>query len=124
MLPATLPGLLATFGALATLALGLLGFLAPARAAALVRLSARTHPGPAEFRATYGGLFIGLGLVPLLTGADAAYLAAGAAWSGAALGRVASLALDALGARALNPRNWLAVAFEGGIGLLCLAVLF
>ena len=111
--------MLSNAGAVVTFALGLLGLFAPRRAADLVELSARTHPGQSEFRATYGGLFIGMGLVPLATQAEAAFVAVGAAWIGAALGRVVSLALD----RTLSLRNWLAVGFEGGIGLLCLCAL-
>ena len=111
--------LLATLGASLTLGLGLLGLFAPKVAGSAVRLSDRSHPEPAELRATYGGLFVGLGAVPLLTGAEAAYLAIGAAWVGAATARIVSLALD----RTLSPRNWLAVGFEGGIGGLCLCAL-
>ena len=108
--------MLANLGAALTLALGMLGLIAPGRAAALVKLSARTHAGRSEFRATYGGLFIGLAMVPLLTQSTLAFATVGAAWVCAALGRVVSIALD----RALSPKNWLAVGFEGGIGLLCL----
>ena len=111
--------LLANIGAVLTLALGLLGLFAPGKAAEMVELSARTHPGRSEFRATYGGLFVGLGLVPLATQEPVAFVVAGAAWLGAALARVVSIALD----RALSPKNWLAVGFEGGIGALCLAAL-
>ena len=110
---------LATIGAALTLALGLLGLFAPGFAAEMVELSARTHPGRSEFRATYGGLFVGLGLVPLATQEPVAFLVAGAAWVGAALGRVVSITLD----KSLSPRNWLAVGFEGAIGALCLCAL-
>ena len=114
-----MPDLLAQLGALITLALGILGVVAPAKASEWVEISARTHPGPAEFRAIYGGLFVALGLVPLVTGADAAYLTTGLAWVSAASGRVVSIFLD----RSLDPRNWLAVGFEGGLGALCLLAL-
>ncbi|MEL6751347.1 MAG: DUF4345 family protein [Pseudomonadota bacterium] len=115
--------LLPFIGACLTLALGIIGLVAPDFTAGLVRISARTHPATEEFRATYGGLFIGLALVPLLTGADAAYLTVGAAWVCAAAGRIVSIVLDWFGAQRLSWKNWLAVGFEGGIGLLCLAVL-
>ena len=115
----SLPQILANIGALLTLALGLLGLFAPRKAADLVQLSARTHPGFSEFRATYGGLFIGLAAVPLITQAPVAFLVTACAWLGAAIARIVSIALD----KTLNPKNWLAVAFEGGIGLLCLCAI-
>ena len=110
---------LANIGAGLTLVLGLMGLVLPDRTAALIRLSARTYPERGEFRALYGGLFIGLGAVPLLTQSHAAFATAGMAWLGATLARMLSLRLDP----ALPKKQWLAVAFEGGIGLLCLCAL-
>lgn len=82
------------FAAVGTIAMGLLGLVAPRRAALLVRLRESAPEGFAEFRATYGGLFVGLGLVPLLAAAPEAYLVAAAGWGGAALGRLISMRLD------------------------------
>ena len=53
--------MLATLGALITVALGLLGALAPAAAARLVGVQPVGGVGLSEIRATYGGLFLGLG---------------------------------------------------------------
>ncbi len=80
--------------AVGTVGMGLLGLWAPRRAAMLVRLRETAPEGFAEFRATYGGLFVGLGLLPLLSAAPEAYLVAAASWGGAALGRLVSMRLD------------------------------
>ena len=61
-------------GAAITAAMGLLGLVFPNAAAKLVGLEAVTAPGRSEFRATYGGFFLAMGLAPLLTGAPAAAL--------------------------------------------------
>lgn len=82
------------FAVVGTIAMGLLGLVAPRRAAMLVRLRESAPEGFAEFRATYGGLFVGLGLVPLLSAAPEAYLVAAAGWGGAAAGRLVSMWLD------------------------------
>jgi hypothetical protein len=107
---------LATTGAIATLALGLAGFLLPARVAALVGLTPIGGPGLAEVRATYGGLFIGLGGACLLADHPAACATAAAGWLGAALARLLSMARD--------PRepakNVAGLVVEGGIGLMLL----
>ena len=95
-------------GAFGTVLMGCLGLFAPRAASNLVGLEAVTAPGRSEFRATYGGFWLPLGLAPLLTGADLAYQIAGLCWAGAALGRVASIAVDRVG----TPQNWGAVGFE------------
>jgi len=107
--PFSLSHWLAIAGASGTVAMGLLGLLAPARCAALVGLSARDRTAFGEFRATYGGLFVALGLLPLSSGAPMAFLAAALAWAGAACGRVVSMLVDH-GWR--EPRNYAAVALE------------
>ena len=111
--------LLANIGAGLTFLLGVMGVVFPDRTAALVRLSARSHPEHGEFRALYGGLFVGLGAVPLLTQSPAAFVTVGAAWLGATLARAGGLLLDP----SLPRKQWRAVAFEGGIGALCLCAL-
>jgi hypothetical protein len=108
-------GWLAPLGAAATVGMGLLGLLAPARCAAFVGLTARDRSAFAEFRATYGGLFIALGAVPLWSGHPLAYFVAAAAWAGAAGGRVVSVLADH-GHR--EPRNFAALAFESAFAAL------
>lgn len=113
--PLPLSHWLAIAGATGTVAMGLLGLLAPARCAAFVGLSARDRTAFGEFRATYGGLFVAIGLLPLWSGATMAFLAAAMAWAGAACGRVVSMLVDG-GLR--EPRNYAAVAFESGFAAL------
>lgn len=99
----------AVAGASGTVAMGLLGLLAPARCGSFVGLTARDRTAFGEFRATYGGLFVALGVLPLWSGEPFAFLAAALAWAGAACGRVVSMLIDD-GWR--EPRNFAAVAFE------------
>ena len=107
---------IATAGALATLALGLAGLLLPARVAPLVGLMPIGGPGLAEVRATYGGLFIGLGAACLLTDHRAACATAAAGWLGAALARLFSMVRDPR-----DPaRKAAGLVVEGGIGLMLL----
>jgi hypothetical protein len=93
-----------TFGA----ALGARALFDPHWAARLVRLREDGAGGFAEFRATYGGVFLGLHLIALaftlkyVTGGEniAGALAVGAAaalsvgWAGAAFGRIVSMWRD------------------------------
>ena len=105
---------LASLGAILTVALGLLGLLAPLHAGRMVGLKPEGPRGLSELRATYGGLVAGLGLACLVLQAPAAYAVAVCAWLGAALARLLSMALDR------NP-SWLnagGVALELLIGLL------
>lgn len=104
------------FGAGATILMGFFGLFLPKIAAKFVGLSANTNAGRSEFRATYGGLWVPLGLVPLLTQEPLAFLIAGLCWLGTGLGRIISIFLD----KASDGKNWAAVAFEGGFAVLLL----
>lgn len=85
---------LAPLGAWVTLALGVFGLLAPMHAARLVGLTPRDRLGLSELRATYGGLFIGLGLACLIWPSAVAFGVAALAWLGAGLARLMSIAVD------------------------------
>jgi hypothetical protein len=101
-------------GAVLTVILGLLGMLAPLHAGRMVGLKPLDGRGISELRATYGGLFTGMGLACLVLQAPAAYAVAACAWLGAALMRAVSMAVDR------NP-SWLnagGVALELLIGTL------
>ena len=104
-------------GATGTVGMGFLGLLAPTSAAGFVGLQPLTLAGRSEFRATYGGLWIALGLVPLMSGEPLAYLMAGLCWALTAVGRLVSIVWDRAGDR----RNWGAVLFEGLFAGLLLA---
>lgn len=104
-------------GALGTAGMGALGLLAPRVCARLVGLKPLHPAGAAEFRATFGGLFLALGLTPLVTGEPAAFLVGGLAWAGAALGRVVSVVVD----RGRTRANLIAVGVEAAFAGLLLA---
>lgn len=95
-------------GAIMTVVMGGLGLLFPSRAASLVGVEAVTTPGRSEFRATYGGMFVAMGVLPLITLSPLFFAFAGLCWAGAAAGRVVSIFVD----DANSPANWGAVAFE------------
>lgn len=108
--------------------LGARGLIDPHWAAKLVRLQPDAQGGGfAEFRATYGGVFLGLHAVSLmfvgyylLTGhpvmgvaATGAVAALSAGWFGAAFGRVVSIWRD----KTDTPFNRLSAGVETGLGV-------
>lgn len=113
--------LLAVIACLIGAGLGVLALARPARVLKMVGLSLSEGVGHSlsEVRATYGGLFfvshagvaVALAASPKIGACMAAAL--GLAWSGAALGRVVSMALD----RAINRFNIFATLFEGLMGI-------
>lgn len=107
----------ANAGALATLILGILGLLAPAKAARFVSISPEGANGMSEIRATYGGLFVALGAWCLTSQSYVVFTVAGVAWIGAAAGRVFSMFIDKNG----DVRNLGGVVLELVIGLLLLS---
>lgn len=108
--------MLATLGALLTVLLGLLGALAPHRAANLVGIKPLDGFGVSEIRATYGGLFLAMGGCCLYLQHPTAYFVVGSAWIGAAITRLPSLFID----KGSFPRAIGGVVVELGIGLLLL----
>lgn len=81
--------------ALLTIGFGLFGFLAPAHTASALDLApTNSTMGLSEMRASVGGVFVVTGLVVLWLNNPMAYVMLGVVYSGAALGRLVSLALD------------------------------
>jgi len=103
-------------GAAITAGLGVMGLVRPAAAAAFTSLQPRGLLGVSEIRATYGGFFLALGAFALYSQATIAFGVLGAAWIGAAVGRLVSVAVD----RSYAPKNLGGVVFEAGIGFLLL----
>jgi Domain of unknown function (DUF4345) len=103
-------------GSLITLGLGLLGLVAPTRAASFVHMHPDGLVGISELRATYGGFFTALGALALLRQDPIVFQVLGLAWCGAALGRALSAVVD--GSRSAT--NLGGILFEGGIGALLL----
>ncbi|HEX5006414.1 MAG TPA: DUF4345 family protein [Hyphomonadaceae bacterium] len=108
--------------------LGGYALINPRWASKLVRLIPKEGriEGKSEFRATYGGLFLGAHafafwvVLAAYPGAEFAAAGVGAAWLGSGLGRIVSIALDKTG----SGLNWFNVAFEAVLGLMLLSPLF
>lgn len=81
-------------GAAISVVAGVLGLIWPQKVSVIIGLSLPGKLGISEFRATYGGLFIGAGLATLLIGTHQAALVLGAAWGGAFVARAVSLFVD------------------------------
>ncbi len=107
---------LALVGAGITVALGMLGLLRPDVAADIVGISTEGALGRSEVRATYGGLFVGLGAACLWLRSPEAYLVAALAWLGAAFARVVAVGVE----REASKENVAGVVVEAGIGGLLL----
>ena len=80
-------------GAVCTLALGVLGLSAPKRIAELIGIAPEGKLGLSEIRATYGGIFTGLGVACLWFQQPEVYAAVGLAWILAAVSRTVSIFL-------------------------------
>ena len=81
-------------GAIISVAAGLLGFLWPNHVSKVVGLRIPGPLGISEFRATYGGLFIGGGLAVLVIQSGDAATVLGCGWAGAFFARAISLLID------------------------------
>lgn len=101
-------------GCLITVALGMLGAFAPQKAALLVSIEPKGRTGVSEVRATYGGLFLGMGLTGFVLQDKAAFAVAAACWCGAAALRIISVFLD----QNFSAKNLRAIGVEGLIGAL------
>jgi Domain of unknown function (DUF4345) len=85
--------ILKIIAALATAATGFLAFVKPSAAYNFTGLNAAGARGISEFRAVFGGLFIGLGIAPLFLGAGA-YLMLGIGYLAIATARSFSIVFD------------------------------
>lgn len=79
--------------ALLSIALGLIGWLAPRYTMDQLDMVPRGPMAASEVRAASGALFVGLGIGALVLG-PAGVAMVGFAWGGAAVGRLTSLLLD------------------------------
>jgi hypothetical protein len=84
----------AYLGAAISVLAGMLGLLFPMRVGRVIGVSLPDRLGVSEFRATYGGLFIGAGTAVLVIGSREAALVLGLAWLGAFVARLLSVAVD------------------------------
>jgi hypothetical protein len=102
--------------ALFSIALGIIGWLAPAYVAQVLDVT----PGPStmglsEIRAASGALFVGLGVGVLWLGTPQAAAMLGFAWGAASLGRLTSLLVDGQ-----TRKKWGFFICEAAVGLLAL----
>lgn len=109
--------LIPLIGAVCTMALGVAGLVAPQSVGRLIGIAPGGKLGLSEIRATYGGLFIGLGAACLWLQQPEVYGAVGLAWLLAAVSRTASMLLD----RSVSGQNAGGVIVEAGIGVALLA---
>ncbi|MBU3690143.1 MAG: hypothetical protein B7C54_03635 [Acidimicrobiales bacterium mtb01] len=81
-------------GAIISVVAGVLGFVWPQKVSAVIGLRLPGLLGVSEFRATYGGLFIGGGIAVLVLQSDDAAAVLGSGWGGAFVARAISLVID------------------------------
>ncbi len=106
--------------ALASIGLGIVGWLAPRFAMATLDLkSGPSNMGISEVRAASGALFVGMGLGAMIIGTPAAYAMIGFCWGGAAAGRATSLAVDGT-----SRKKWTYFAVEAAVAVLALVNLW
>jgi hypothetical protein len=115
-MPADIFTILSYLATLFSLGLGLFGLIRPQGALDLIGLQA--VPGLphsiSEVRATYGGVFTGVSLYPLITGEPHAFLTLALGWMLAGFCRLASALFDG----AMTRFNLTSIAFEFGVGAL------
>jgi len=109
--------LLPSCGAVVTVILGCLGLLFPKAVGRVLGIETHKPLGISEFRATYGGFFLCLGIGCLVAQSAHVFTVVGAAWCAAAFARVVSYAVD--GSR--TGHNLAGAGVEAGIGLAMLA---
>lgn len=105
---------IAAAAAVLHLLIGLVGFFIPARVAAELALQPLGKLGLSEVRATFGGIFFGLGLALLFLNTAEAYTVVSAGWFGAAVARLLSILID----REPSPKNFGGLLLEAGIGAM------
>jgi hypothetical protein len=83
-----------TLGAAITLGLGVFGLFWPLAAANLVGIQPEGERGISEIRATYGGIFLAMGLFALIAQNMAVFRLLGVGWLGAGAARAYSYVHD------------------------------
>jgi len=111
---------LPNFGAAVTAAIGCLGLLLPSVVSRILGIHPAGPLGISEFRATYGGFFMCLGIGCLVAQSMPAFTVVGAAWCAAALARLISSVVD--GSRSWH--NLAGIGFEAAVGVSMLSAKF
>lgn len=100
--------------AVATLLTGLLVLVKPAAAEGFTGLHAVGPRGISEFRAIFGGLFIALGLFPLVTRSPQAFQMLGWGYLAIALARLFSIFFD----KSFDSSNLISLGIEIVLGII------
>jgi hypothetical protein len=100
--------------AIMTVATGMLALYAPKSLTGFTGLSPIGGRGVTEIRAIFGGLFIALGLYPILLGGPTAYDMLGWVYLSIAAVRLGSIFLDKSSSRS----NWISLAAEVVFGVV------
>lgn len=100
-----------------TALLGLLAFVAPRIAFMIARIEAKVPDAIAEGRASFGGVFLALGLGTILLAQPLVTLVLGGVWAMTALGRMVSMVFD----RAFSTYNVAATLLELALAACALA---
>lgn len=95
---------------------GVLGLVWPRPVSTRIGLALPSPLAVSEFRATYGGLFIGAGMAVLVSGSTTAATVLGAAWGGAFLARALSVLID----RSRSKENVAGLVIEAAMAALLL----
>jgi hypothetical protein len=102
---------LAYIGAAVSILAGILGLFWPLEVSKTIGLGLPSQLAISEFRATYGGLFIGAGLAVLIIGSSDAARVLGAAWAGAFIARAVSVVID----RSRSKENIVGLVIEAAV---------
>ncbi len=102
-------------GAVISIALGLFALLRPRPAAQFVDLEPTSPKGVAEIRISWGGLYLGMGIMAFLLRAAPAFQMLGAAWLSLAVVRTLTIFIDRPG---LDQGFLLSLGLEWVVGLM------
>jgi hypothetical protein len=110
----TILQILKTIAAIGTIATGLISLIVPRSVTGFTGLSPKGPRGVTEIRAVLGGLFVGLGVAPLILSAPAAYQMLGMAYLFVAVVRIASMMAD----KSVERSNIISVVVEIIFGVI------
>ncbi len=106
--------ILKILAALLTAAIGLPALVKPESVFGFTGLQISGVRGTSEMRAIFGGLFIGLGIAPLILGSADAYRVLGAGYLAIAVARLFSIVFD----QSFASSNWISLVSEIVLGII------
>jgi Domain of unknown function (DUF4345) len=105
-----------SIGATVFVLLGIVGFFFPDLIAQFVGIVAGKDRGKSEIRATYGGVFLGIGASALYFQDTNVFTAVGIGWALAAIARILGILVD----KEYHKLNFGGVIFETAVAILLL----